>query len=762
VIVKVPPDARVYFNDTLMDRTGALRTFYTPELPSGVSYKYQVRAEVWRQGQRVTQSEKISVRVGEITRVDLSRLGASDSSKDPIADVPRLEGLHDAGGPGDTGWPRQIVSAENTVCLYQPQVEKWQDNRLTARAAVTVGARESPRPAYGVLWLTARTQVDREARQVTLDDFQILKVSFPAAADKGAAYLALLRATVPAGARVIALDRIEASLATAEDAVKVPTLPLKNDVPRILFTTRPAVLILIDGKPVLRRIAGSKLRRVINTRAIMLQDEATGKYYVHVLDGWQEARNLEGPWEPADAPPAELATVLRQLAEDPRVDLLDDPAPDLKESLEEGRTLAVYASTTPAELIETRGEPSFTAIGGTKLQAARNTDADLILDPSTGYHYLLLSGRWLKSRSLQDGWQFVAGDRLPDDFTRIPETHLLGDVLASVAGTSQAREALIANQIPQTTIIKRSLAKLSPIFDGEPRLEPLGSTKLRYAVNSPTPVIEASPSAYYAVENGVWFTAAAATGPWTVATSVPPVIYTIPPSAPLYYATFVRVYDVTPDAVNVGYTPGYFGTCVAPWGTVVYGTGWAYQPWVGQAWYGRAWTYGYAARFRCSSTAGWGFGFGAAMGRPWWRPLSWPSDWGDRYAHVHASSIQVNNVNVYNRWPRSALLHDDTRAQPQTSTSRMVAGRGLNNLYAGRDGIIYRPTAAGWEAYTATGTWKTVAGSSAMVSHLSTELAARRGAEMHVLVFQASGGFAGYAGFRAGAQAGFRGCALRR
>ena len=72
-----------------------------------------------------------------------------------------------------------------------------------------------------------------------------------------------------------------------------------------------------------------------------------------------------------------------------------------------------------------------------------------------------------------------------------------------------------------------------------------------------------SPGLYYAVENGVWFTAARLAGPWRVAVSVPAVVYAIPPSSPLHYVTYVRVYYATPDVVYVGYTAGYVGTCVS-------------------------------------------------------------------------------------------------------------------------------------------------------------------------------------------------------
>ncbi len=97
-------------------------------------------------------------------------------------------------------------------------------------------------------------------------------------------------------------------------------------------------------------------------------------------------------------------------------------------------------------------------------------------------------------------------------------------------------------------------------------------------MNSPVPVIQVDAKTYYALEDGVWFAGVSPNGPWSVATSVPAVIYTIPPSSPLHYVTYVRVYGATPQNVTVGYTPGYYGTVVAPTDVVVYGTGYVYPP----------------------------------------------------------------------------------------------------------------------------------------------------------------------------------------
>ena len=88
-----------------------------------------------------------------------------------------------------------------------------------------------------------------------------------------------------------------------------------------------------------------------------------------------------------------------------------------------------------------------------------------------------------------------------------------------------------------------------------------------YVFNSPQPIIMVTPTQWFAVQAGVWFTATSVKGPWAMATSIPAVIYSIPPSSPLFYVTFVKIYASDPEVVVVGYTPGYTGVVVTPDGT---------------------------------------------------------------------------------------------------------------------------------------------------------------------------------------------------
>src|SRR5205823_1774947 len=95
-------------------------------------------------------------------------------------------------------WPRQLTSGDHTYSVFQPQYERWDQGRLTGRAAVVVENPVSPEPQYGVIRFTARTEVDKETRIVTLEDVTIAKADFPTAPGGGAVYLAALRQALSA------------------------------------------------------------------------------------------------------------------------------------------------------------------------------------------------------------------------------------------------------------------------------------------------------------------------------------------------------------------------------------------------------------------------------------------------------------------------------------------------------------------------------------------------------------------------------------
>ncbi len=593
----------------------------------------------------------------------------------------------------DNAWPREYTADKNTVTMYQPQIDKWDNNRLEARVAVSVQTEAAAQPTFGVVWIGARTEVDKGKGLVTLEDIEILKTDFPKETDQTADYGAIVKQCVPLASRTVSLSRLEANLAVtqAEQTQKRASVPLKNDPPRIILSATPALLVLIDGAPVLRNVEGTNLLRTINTRALLLMDQDSGKYYLRLQGRWMEAAAVNGPWTIAQNPPASLDKA--KDAAGKQVDLLDKP---------EGEPTSdtpptVYVSTTPAELIETQGKPGFAPIDGTQILVVKNTSSHVFFDLTGQKYYVLVSGRWFRAQTLQGPWDFVPANALPPDFARIPETHPKGDALVSVAGTPQANEAVISNDIPQTATVKRSEAALTVSYDGKPQFKKIDKTNLHYAANTATPVIQCE-GRYYAVQNGVWFLSDAPTGPWGVAAVVPGEIYTIPPTSPLYYVTYVHVYGSTPEVVYVGYRPGYFGTCLAEESVVVYGTGYVYEPWVGAVWYGPPVTYGFGAGFSYGFASGFALGFWAGhYWHPWWGPYWGWHDWHNR--------VYINNVNVYNHWGRNVVVpHDRPIVHPVT------AGRSAHgDVYAGRDGKAYRRADNGqWHRYDGKDGWNAV------------------------------------------------------
>jgi hypothetical protein len=546
-------------------------------------------------------------------------------------------------------WPLTIKDGDTTLTVYQPQLDKWDGYTLECRVAVQAALGEkNPTLTYGIVSLTARTLTDKGTRTVTIENAQVVKADFPSAsADFSQSWASAIARDLAGKKRTLALDRLEAALAIAYTAGSTQHQPLRNDPPQILFSQVPAILVYIDGAPVYRPFSGS-FERIINTRPLVLRD-ARGAHYLKVFDGWMSATALNAQWSVVSNPSHDLDAAFKQATDARSVDPLtgqttpDTPAPSLKKTVP-----AIFIATTPTELLVTDGAPRYVPIKGTQLVYVDNTTGNIFKDTVDNQTYVLIAGRWFRAPGEQGPWQFVAANALPADFAKIPDDSAKENVKASVAGTDQAHEAAIAASIPQTAAVKVSGTRLStPQFDGEPTFKPIaGSSDLEYVANSALPIVRVYHTTCYALENGVWFVSASASGPWSVATQVPSVIYAIPPSSPLYYVTFVRIYAVNGDTVYEGYTPGYQGTYVDPvTNVVVYGTGYYYDPWTGTVWYGYPVTYGFGADVSYTPWTGWAVAFGigwawgaatVAMGwgwgpYPWWGPWGWGWAWGPAF-----------------------------------------------------------------------------------------------------------------------------------
>jgi hypothetical protein len=464
-------------------------------------------------------------------------------------------------------WPHTVTVQGATVTVYQPQAISWPDEkRLTARAALAIEKPGSTQPIVGTVEVAFDTQVDTATRTVSLSAPQLLETHFPALDTQQATQLQtrLAEALPDIATRQLPLAAVLGSL---KQPPTIKNVPLNNDPPVIFHSQVPASLVVFDGDPVMAPVGTSGISFAINTNWPVFEDKS-GTWYLLDNGLWMAAPAATGLYKPTTKLPEGFRAVVD-----------DKSFTDLRKALPPrppaGPVPTIFVSTKPAEIIVTAGPPQFVPIPGTALQYVRNTDADLFLYPSTGRFYYLTSGRWFASAGLDGPWQFATAD-LPPDFSLIPPDSPKAHVLASVPGTAAAQQAVLEAQLPQQGTLARGSAKLDVSYAGPPSFKPIPETTLTYATNTAYQVIGAE-GKYYACYQGAWFVAPTPTGPWVLADVVPQVIYTIPPSSPLYPVTYVQVYGATPTTVTYGFTAGYaLGFITA--GVLAYGTGYYYPP----------------------------------------------------------------------------------------------------------------------------------------------------------------------------------------
>jgi hypothetical protein len=653
----------------------------------------------------------------------------------------------------DPGWPRQYTDAAAKLVVYQPQIDSWKDFRkMEGRFAVALTPKGG-QTVYGAVRVDAETSVDAEARSVGFTKFVLSDVTFSGAKDeaRAAEWKALTLKLFPKQPAAVALDRVLAYMDTGQ--IKPREIAVKLDPPPILVATQPSVLVMIDGEPALYDLEGTSLQKVVNTNWDLLFDKKEKRYYLRSNRTWLSAKALNDSWKMEKKLPEDFA----KLPASPEFkEIKESAAAPRQES--PGLVLVV---NKPTELILVTGAPALERIGETPLYWVANSPCDVFFHSTEKAYYFLTSGRWFRSAELTSGKWAPATANLPAEFKGIPTTHPRAHVLASVPGTRQAQDAVLAASIPHRATIDRKTAKAEVQYiGGEPKFEQIAGTSLSYAVNTPSDVVKVGEH-YYLCLDGVWFMSAAAKGPWTAADKVPEEIYSIPPESPKHNVTYVNIYDSSADTVEYGYTSGYMGVYVG-YGVAMWGTGYYYPPYYGWGYYpypvywpAAYYTYGASAWYN-AATGGYvrgsavygpygGYGRAAAY-NPSTGRYSWgQSAWGPYGAAATGGFYNPNTggwggtaraSNGYQSWGTSVVGRGDQYARTASySDSRgtvgaakgsggggAIAARGSNgqggavarsgsgDVYAGRDGNVYkRDSATGdWSRNNGSGGWESV------------------------------------------------------
>jgi len=523
-----------------------------------------------------------------------------------------------------TQWPVEVNAGGATITIYQPQYESFSEVTLVADAAISVTTASDPQPKFGAARLECTVSKDRTSSDLVVQTLTVGKMKLPDATDDQlSSYSSAMQEELADQHITFPVDDVRKAVSTQSDN-SYDTAP-----PKILVMKHPAVLVTIDGEPILTDVDGSPLKRVSNTPFFLVNDPSSGNFYLKGGDVWYSATAIKGEWHQTMNPPLEVFALSEKM-KDNEDSVQNAQAADEKEKT--GKTPGIVVSTEPAELIATDGEPAFSPIEKTGLLYINNSSADVFLDITSQKYFILISGRWYTAPAIDGPWSFVASDKLPGDFAKIPPGSSKDNVLADVAGTVPATDAVLDANVPQAAAVQRSSATTQVQYDGDPQFQPIENTGMQYAVNTSSSVIMVN-GYYYNCDQGIWFESPYAVGPWSVCVNVPRVIYTIPPRYPIYHVRYVRVYRYTPDVVYVGYTAGYTG-CYVYGPTVVYGTGYYYHPWYRHYYYPRPYTWGFGVRY--NPWSGWTIGIGTAWGRPygwfsynrgyyhgWWGPAGY-------------------------------------------------------------------------------------------------------------------------------------------
>ena len=449
-------------------------------------------------------------------------------------------------------WPKKVPFGEFTVVIEAPQAETLEGTKLTARGGLHIDRGETSDVLAGNASYISEVEIDRAQRTVTMVSTEVPKVELPGAPPARQERIAQRLATIFNNQKPkLPLDEVLASAKMARYRDEAPP-KLNNDPPKILFESVPAILVVYDGEPRFHAVEGSRLERALNTPFLVLRD-SKGACYLSGGTTWFRADDPKGPWSKAESVPTEAVQIAqRDLKEGGVADS------DIKQAASEAtdkRVPKILVATEPTELIVSDGSPNWTPAVPGEIDAIANSESDVFRTKSDQQIYVLLSGRWYRSATPEGPWTWVEPDRLPASFRRIPKNGPQADALSSVPGTAAAAEALADAGKPRTAAIKRSDARATATYDGEPKFESIAGTKVEYAVNTPDQVLKIR-GAYYLCDQGVWFTASSPAGPWRVTDSIPEdEIQAIPPESPVYNTRYAYVYDSTPEVVYTAYTP---------------------------------------------------------------------------------------------------------------------------------------------------------------------------------------------------------------
>ena len=132
------------------------------------------------------------------------------------------------------------VQRGGQVTIFQPQLDNFQGDQLSAHAAVAVQMPGAAQPTYGAIWLQSQVSIDRAARTVQVIQVTIPRIDYPGYdAPTTQSFTDAIQQALMASPATLSLDQLLEMLQAVQTAQQQAT-DLQNSPPRIIFLQHPA------------------------------------------------------------------------------------------------------------------------------------------------------------------------------------------------------------------------------------------------------------------------------------------------------------------------------------------------------------------------------------------------------------------------------------------------------------------------------------------------------------------------------------------
>lgn len=436
-----------------------------------------------------------------------------------------------------------------------------------------------------------------------------------------------------------------------------PPANTKGVTPDVLYSDKPAEIILFDGQPVYAQIPDTQLEYATNTNSVVFVYKPTQQFYYLTAGRWFSAADLQGPWSyatpnlPADfakIPPSSPASAI--LATVPGT----EEAKDAVLLAQVPTTMTVKPAEAAAKVkVAYAGDPKFEPIKGTSMQYATNT-ADKVIELE-GTYYLCLQGVWFMAPTATGPWSTCMA--VPKEIYTIPSSSPVYNV-TYVTQTAN----------PDGTVTSNYTAGY------------LGSF-----------ILGAATGAILADGSGYWWPPYCNAGYY----------YPYPATYCGAYYGYGYHYGTPYYDYNTG-AYGWKGSASGPYGSAAWGAG--YNPYTGT--YARGGTVSTPYGTRSAAQAYNSYTGTYAQTRQGSSPNA---QWGSSYVSRGNQSATMGHYSTANGTVAGVSTSKGGEAAgASTAWGNTAAGKTASgNMYAAHDGNVYKNTGNGWQKYD-NGSWNSV------------------------------------------------------